>query len=457
MENYTDYQKERRAEISNQLAEKNSQPALLIGSGTSIRYFDAPSWTSLLDQLRERCPRIERPLEYFRQTLPDMPAVAAEFAKEYLEWSWESRETFPDRTYLADTNPEYAIKWMASEIIKEATPSRINNETITNLDEARLLSDIKPVCVVTTNYDTFVEKLFPDFQVVIGQEIITDRNYAIGEILKIHGCVTQPQSIVLTTSDYETYESKQKFIMAQLLTLFRDHVILIIGYSASDENIRAILSDIDIAYGLPGSKLGHIFILEYSNSIPNDEYISREKLIPISAERTVTVNRIVANDFGWVYEAFAASNFAPKIPLPTLRTLLSRSHELVRSDKPLQVTEVNFEFLEQALNSPEDFAKVLGIASLSTPTEMTAVYKYSLSEVATKLHGSSKTWHYADNYNKIIIRDTGIDVKKSDNKYHAKIKVNKSYIRKYSDEFLSLLRKVKAAGECQPAWVELGS
>ena len=61
-------------------------------------------------------------------------------------------------------------------------------------EEIELLKMIHPHSVITTNYDQFLEKVFPDYEVVVGQKILRSNNASIGEIFKIHGCSSLPKS-----------------------------------------------------------------------------------------------------------------------------------------------------------------------------------------------------------------------------------------------------------------------
>ena len=66
----------------------------------------------------------------------------------------------------------------------------------------------------------------------------------IAEIYKIHGCCSDPKSLVLTKSDYEDFHKKNPYLAAKLLSIFLEHPILFIGYSLHDENIKSILCSI---------------------------------------------------------------------------------------------------------------------------------------------------------------------------------------------------------------------
>jgi hypothetical protein len=53
---------------------------------------------------------------------------------------------------------------------------------------------------------------FPEYQPVIGQSIIRDAPVLFGEIFKIHGCVSDYSSLVVTQQDYAEFMRKRKNI-----------------------------------------------------------------------------------------------------------------------------------------------------------------------------------------------------------------------------------------------------
>ncbi|MDW4342585.1 SIR2 family protein [Staphylococcus saprophyticus] len=91
--------------------------------------------------------------------------------------------------------------------------------------------------IVTTNYDKLIENLF-EFNPLIGNQILLSNPY--GSVYKIHGCISQPDKIVLTSEDYNKFNTSYELIRAQLLSLFIHNPIIFLGYSINDENIRDI-------------------------------------------------------------------------------------------------------------------------------------------------------------------------------------------------------------------------
>ena len=267
-------------------------------------------------------------------------------------------------------NPEVAkndyIKFIVAQHIRALTPSDAAVFAASPFAvEIEALQKLKPHAIITTNYDQMLEILFPDLTPIIGQQAIKGQSVSIGEVFKIHGCVTRPSEIVLTASDYDQFTKKKKFLSAKLLTFFNEHPLIFIGYSASDPNIRAILSDIDEALPEKGGIIPNVYILEWEQNLTEKSYPAHDKLIQTEEERTVRVKLISAGDFSWVFDAFAANPVLNNVNPRVLRSLLARSYELVRHDIPRMQMEANFQFLTEKVESSEAFASLFGIATIS--------------------------------------------------------------------------------------------
>ncbi len=166
--------------------------------------------------------------------------------------------------------------------------------------------------IITTNYDELLETLFPDYQVIIGQEVIRKHDYtSIGEILKIHGCVTSPATMVLTRQDYEEFTQRKKYLSAKLLTYFAEFPMVLIGYSVADENIRAILSDIaEMVVTSEDELVPNIWIVGWNSSPSPAVTPPSEKVLGLGGGRTLRVNYVEVSDFAGI-----AHSLAKPIPL----------------------------------------------------------------------------------------------------------------------------------------------
>ena len=440
---YGVYKEQVESDIRALIAGFNSQPILFVGSGFSRRYCNAPDWRGLLEAASESCDRVEHPFAYYEQICENYPAIASKLADTFREWAWSTgKNEFSSTLFEGGNSPEIYFKTKISEIIQNY-PFILEDIEDSLKREIEILKKIRPHAIITTNFDQILEEIFDQYKAIIREEFVESSIFTIGEIIKIHGCISEPESLTITTKDYEEFGRKRKYLSAKLLTYMREHPILFIGYSASDENIAAILSDIDEALATPGDTIQNMYFLEWKPDLSDGKF-SSEKLVQISENRSVRVKCIQSDEFDWVFDAFSVDAPLQNVNAKVLRTLMARCYHLIRSDIPRAKLEVDFDFIEKKMETNETFAKVFGISSIEDASALNAMYPFSITELGRRLGG--KTWHPADKLMKKVMEETGYDIKSSDNQFHRRIRINTSTFGKYSEECLTLLKKV-AAGE----------
>ena len=79
--------------------------------------------------------------------------------------------------------------------------------------------------------------------------IVEDRDIAFWDdkkrqILKIHGCVTRPYTLVATKDDYEACIHRNSLIFNKLRDLMASKTFIFVGYSTSDSDFQIILDEI---------------------------------------------------------------------------------------------------------------------------------------------------------------------------------------------------------------------
>jgi len=356
---------------------------------------------------------------------------------------------------FSDAVPVQAyIKYQIAQHVISLTPTDVSGFRDEGMAaEITALQGIRPHAVITTNYDRFLELVFSEYQPVVGQSIIRDSPVLFGEIFKIHGCVSDYNSLVFTQQDYDEFMRKKKYLSAKLLTFFSEHPLLFVGYSATDPNIRAILSDIDEAIPRPGPSgtlIPNIYILEWHKDVPPDSAPARERLIAVEDGRSIRIKAIESDDFRWVFSAFGSNQPLNAVSPKVLRALLHRSYDLVLHDIPRRTVQADFEMLERAVRTGPEFAKLFGITTISGPSSNSADYPYTLSEVAEKLKGEDAYWYQAQVFLDRIKREKGVDIKRSDNRYHCATKVgrkNTSVAHKYSDHLMDLIERMEKGEE----------
>lgn len=148
--------------------------------------------------------------------------MASAIVEQYQDFAWEKygSETFPPHLYDTTYWKSIFLKYQAASIFEELT-RQFDIDDHPYEDELKILLTLNPHAIITTNYDCFLETIFPKYNVIIGQQVIRRKESVnIGHILKIHGCMTKPEEIVISDEDYRIFNEKQKYLTAKLLNLF---------------------------------------------------------------------------------------------------------------------------------------------------------------------------------------------------------------------------------------------
>jgi len=449
---FKQYQEEVTTDIAEVLANAGCQPILFVGSGFTKRYAGGPNWEELLTKLAAGCPLIDKDFAYYKQTYGNLQTIGPVFTAIYREWAWtKGKADFPAEYFTADAPSDIFIKHKISELLKELGPDAKGSYGSPELDsEIEAFKNISAHAIVTTNYDEVIEPLFTDYERIIGQQILRHGYLSIGEIFKIHGCRSEPSSIVINEADYKRFDEDHKYLSAKLLTYFIEHPLLFIGYRAEDPNIKTILYDVDRMTRADFQLVPNIYILEWNKDLDEKSYPARDKVISIAPDVNIRIKSISASSFEWVFKAFGQAGNLEKINTKLLRALMARSVELVRSDIPKKHVEIDFQQLEHAVESGEAFAKLFGVTSIANPSQVNLDYKYALTGVGQQL--GFKTWHKASDLITILKERTGFDMRATDNKYHIAMKLGHKSAQlshKYTDAAVDLLRKILSGEEYQ--------
>lgn len=118
-----------------------------------------------------------------------------------------------------------------------------------------IIHDLDAKIVIQTNYDVIYEKQCGPIDGENGfvvkryydENILDEIKSPNRIILKAHGCVKEPEKMVLTRSQYFKIKSKHPDFYQLLDGLFLTHTILFIGCSLTDPDIQLILENTNIA------------------------------------------------------------------------------------------------------------------------------------------------------------------------------------------------------------------
>lgn len=229
-----------REDFINKLQHSNSAPFLFVGSGFSRHYLDFPDWKGILSMFAPKHIN-----EYYTRCKTNkLPRIASEIAKDLTDEFWnleesnDFRKKYQDKVSKFDSVFKLKISDFLIEKCSEDFPEMWN-------EELSLLKNLVIDGIITTNWDDTVERIFPSYKSYIGQQqLISSSTFNIGEIYKIHGCMTSPDSLVLTQEDYDNFNERNPYLAAKLITIFIEHPVVFLGYSINDENIQKLMSSI---------------------------------------------------------------------------------------------------------------------------------------------------------------------------------------------------------------------
>ena len=214
---------------------------VFMGAGISIPS-GAPSWKALLAEL----------------------AVLAGYSEQ-------------DRKYLAELDyldqPTILEEDMGQDFKKGV--AKILKRTSRFTPVHSLIRSLQCPCV-TTNYDCLFEQAGES----VG-EFIYSLPWNMHEIkeeatkqslLKLHGCVKNSDSIVLSRKDYMRYPDTRQALRGCLHSMFMTSDVLFAGFSMTDDNVHKIIDDVrKVSYvnDLPveGKKIGTILCMTYNKML----------------------------------------------------------------------------------------------------------------------------------------------------------------------------------------------
>lgn len=230
-------------DFARHLKQFRAAPFLFVGAGLSCRYLGLDDWEALLRRLAELTGK---EYDYYAASAGgDLPRTATLIAGALHDPWWselrfeKSRSRFKGRL----GRPDSALKAEASIYLGDSLKNLPRDGALA--DELTLLRNVVTDGVITTNFDPLLEELFPDFRVFVGQDrLLFSDVLGVGEIYKIHGSYEDPDSLVLTDSDYRRFHERNPILAAKLITIFVEHPIVFLGYSLSDPNVATILESI---------------------------------------------------------------------------------------------------------------------------------------------------------------------------------------------------------------------
>jgi hypothetical protein len=200
----------------------NNALCLFTGAGVSkhLTAGSMPDWRSLLE---EACG-----------TLTAAARVKAQFDQARVEFPLEDCAQIIELAFLREDKD---FRKALAEIVlaKSIEPSAA-------AEMQRFLVDHPTVDVITTNYDLLIETLLPHrCNSNFPGRPVSRRDNCV-DVFHVHGCVLNPSSLVVTTNDYYRFVNDGGYFSQKVSTMLHENSTVILGYSLSDPNLKAILN-----------------------------------------------------------------------------------------------------------------------------------------------------------------------------------------------------------------------
>lgn len=350
--------------ILRRLKKTDHLPMLFVGSGMSIRYLGLETWKGLLRRFAKLAIDNEYAFEMYEQQAKGLeckegllPKVAELIERDF-NLRWFKDEQFRGSREESSDEIGRSVSPFKIEVARYTRDQSLahNAEFAAEIELFKKLEMRSIGGVLTTNYDTFIEDLFPSYTKYVGQEeLLFSTLHGISEIYKIHGCCTKPESIIINEADYADFSEKNAYLAAKILTIFLEHPIVFIGYSITDINIENILKSIIKCLSIENLdkiKERLMFIVRAKEG-EAEEVSTYSK--SFEGGKSIEMTRIRLKSYEPLYQALLENQ--AKYNAPMLRRLKQDIYELVLTNKPTgKIRTVNLE--DEKL---EDVEVVIGV------------------------------------------------------------------------------------------------
>lgn len=111
-----------------------------------------------------------------------------------------------------------------------------------------------PKTIITTNYDRMIEENFRHYsgggashnvRDIDYPRILSDLRSPSRSIIKLHGCISRPEEIILDRTSYSKQRSANPGLHDAISALMTVNTVLFLGYSITDPDIQLILENMN--------------------------------------------------------------------------------------------------------------------------------------------------------------------------------------------------------------------
>ncbi|MBU7026061.1 MAG: SIR2 family protein, partial [Theionarchaea archaeon] len=171
--------------------------------------------------------------------------VGAGLSEGLLQWKELMEPLAKELGINPDEDPRYIAEYYENKHgrseLEKYIVSKLNKD-VTLTEAHHLLPDLPVKTVITTNYDHLLEKALQKkntIKVIHGREAPLAQTDQI-PLVKMHGDIDDPSTMVITKTDYDEYPEEHRALITYLLSLLISHNFLFVGFGMKDPNFDNI-------------------------------------------------------------------------------------------------------------------------------------------------------------------------------------------------------------------------
>lgn len=214
-------------------AQERNQLVVFVGAGVS-KNSGLPSWGELVKSIAEK-------IGYYHQD----PCNECESrnakcplgeCKRLYDFSQDEFLRIPEYFFQSDLSNDHIEYYhhIVETLNVDGVPNAIDEE----------IFNLLPHHIITTNYDSLLEdssNISRKLYTVVSEDRDLLSHASEHYIIKMHGDLDIPHTMVLKESDYINYEQDHPLISTFIRSLLVNHTFLFLGYSLNDYNLNLII------------------------------------------------------------------------------------------------------------------------------------------------------------------------------------------------------------------------
>lgn len=173
----------------------------------------------------------------------NMPPNWEELGDMFISMARKHKPRKTDRAYANVLRLAEEVESMfGREALTTMIQDAINDDNLAPSDSHKLLLSLPWQDVYTTNYDTLLERTADFLKANRKRNYYTIRNSEdMGNgssplLVKLHGDINDPSSIIITEEDYRSYPAKHQAMISSIQYTIMRNTLVLIGFSGNDPN-----------------------------------------------------------------------------------------------------------------------------------------------------------------------------------------------------------------------------